>query len=311
MTQSPTISVVIPAYNAAAFVREAITSALAQTYSPLEILVIDDGSTDETSAVASGLGGIVRVIRQANRGEGGARNRGLDEARGELVAFLDADDRWLPQKLELQVRTFDDPNVVAAHTNYRNFGLHDEVHDVSGIPAAQRYAPESIACDVPIMPSSLMVRAGLPLRFPEWARAAVDVIYCLALVRHGRIALVPQPLLEYRRHARSMSSDSRFFIEAHRCLTRWLAENAGVISPEEAQAIGERWLGRLCELVERAQWQRNWQAADELQRHLRAFRSHPRVAECLRRRRWPRWMYAARDLLRGVYGARLRMPEAA
>jgi hypothetical protein len=228
-----------------------------------------------------------------------------------LVAFLDADDRWLPEMLEMQLRSFDDPTVVASHTNYRNFGLHDEVHDVSGIPAAQRYSPVSIACDVPIMPSSLMVRAGLPLRFPEWARAAVDVIYCLALVRRGRIALVPQPLLEYRRHARSMSSDSRFFIEAHRCLLRWLGENAGAISTEDAQVIGERWLGRLCELVERAQWQRNWQAVDELQRHLRAFRAHRQVADVLQRRRWPRWMYAARDLLRGVYGARLRMPEVA
>ncbi len=96
------ISVIIPAYNAARFVGEAIESVLAQTYPAGEIVVIDDGSVDETAAVASRYAG-VRVIRQENRGIGRTRNRGMGETTGELVAFLDADDLWLPAKLQRQV----------------------------------------------------------------------------------------------------------------------------------------------------------------------------------------------------------------
>ena len=96
----PTISVVIPAYNAAAFVSKAIESALAQTLRPLEIIVVDDGSTDDTAAVASHYP--VRVIRRPNGGPGTARNYAAARASGEWLAFLDADDLWLPEKLAKQ-----------------------------------------------------------------------------------------------------------------------------------------------------------------------------------------------------------------
>src|SRR4051812_13046945 len=99
----PTISVVIPCYNGALYLRETLESALAQNYAPLEILVVDDGSEDDSAAIAESCGAPVRVIRQPNQGESVARNRGIDEARGDWVAFLDADDLWEPEKLERQV----------------------------------------------------------------------------------------------------------------------------------------------------------------------------------------------------------------
>src|SRR5580700_8639860 len=98
-TTAPTISVVIPAYNAARFVGSAIESALAQTSTPLEVLVIDDGSRDDTAAVVQQYAAPVGLLRQSNGGPASARNHGVRVARGEWIAFLDADDTWLPQKL--------------------------------------------------------------------------------------------------------------------------------------------------------------------------------------------------------------------
>lgn len=101
MIERPLVSVVIPAFNAEAFVAEAIESALAQDYEPREVIVVDDGSTDRTSAVASSYP--VRCVTQPNGGQAAARNAGVAFCRGPLVAFLDADDLWMPGKLSGQV----------------------------------------------------------------------------------------------------------------------------------------------------------------------------------------------------------------
>ncbi len=97
------VSVIIPTYNRAAMLGAAIESTLTQTRLPGEIIVVDDGSTDDTSNVVGGFGNRVRCITQENRGVAAARNAGLAAAKGDLVAFLDSDDLWYPFKLELQV----------------------------------------------------------------------------------------------------------------------------------------------------------------------------------------------------------------
>lgn len=101
MTQ-PLISCIIPAYNAAAFLAEAIDSIVAQTYPSIEILVVDDGSTDATAAVMEGYGERIISLHQANAGPAAALNAGIRAARGELIAFLDADDVWVADKLARQ-----------------------------------------------------------------------------------------------------------------------------------------------------------------------------------------------------------------
>jgi glycosyltransferase involved in cell wall biosynthesis len=101
------ITVVIPTYNSGRFLVEAIDSALAQTLAPSEVIVVDDGSTDDTCERLRPYGGSVRLLAQENRGVSAARNLGVREARGGLIAFLDADDVWHPRKLELQVGVFE------------------------------------------------------------------------------------------------------------------------------------------------------------------------------------------------------------
>lgn len=95
---SITVSVVIPAYNAGEYLGRAIDSVLAQTQPAAEIIVVDDGSADNTADVAQGYGERIRFIQQENAGASVARNTGIEAAASEWIAFLDADDEWLPQK---------------------------------------------------------------------------------------------------------------------------------------------------------------------------------------------------------------------
>jgi glycosyltransferase involved in cell wall biosynthesis len=114
---NPTVSVVIPSYNSARFVGEAIESVLAQSYEGFELIVVDDGSTDNTrDVVARYTDPRVRYVYQENQERSAARNRGIREARGKYVAFLDADDLWLPKKLAEQVRLMESqPDVGLAY----------------------------------------------------------------------------------------------------------------------------------------------------------------------------------------------------
>jgi glycosyltransferase involved in cell wall biosynthesis len=103
MSAEPKISVIIPAYNAARFIRRTIDSVLAQSFSDYEIIIIDDGSTDDTAEIVKSCGDKVKYIYQKNAGDGPARNTGIAAAKGEWLAFLDHDDQWLPEKLQLQM----------------------------------------------------------------------------------------------------------------------------------------------------------------------------------------------------------------
>lgn len=96
-------SVVIPTYNREKTIQRAVDSVLAQTYQPIEVIVVDDGSTDGSLALLQGYGGRIRVLSQKNQGPGAARNTGIRAATGEVVGFLDSDDVWLPEKLSRQI----------------------------------------------------------------------------------------------------------------------------------------------------------------------------------------------------------------
>lgn len=102
----PAISVIIPTYNRAQLVEMAVQSVLAQTFRDYEVIVVDDGSTDETEAVVAGLGPQVRYLRRANQGPSVARNTGISAARGAYISFLDSDDVFRPQNLELLLEQF-------------------------------------------------------------------------------------------------------------------------------------------------------------------------------------------------------------
>jgi glycosyltransferase involved in cell wall biosynthesis len=122
----PFVSVIIPVYNGARFISEAIKSACMQNYDPIEIIVVDDGSTDDTSSIVQSFKDI-RYIYQPNQGVAAARNTGIHNSRGELIAFLDADDYWASNKLNLQVDCLlKHPNVgyiLGMQRNFLEYGI--------------------------------------------------------------------------------------------------------------------------------------------------------------------------------------------
>ena len=116
-SKRPLISVIIPTYNRGWVLKEAVDSVLAQEFNDFELIVVDDGSTDDTGKILAAYGPRITVLRQPNRGVSAARNRGIAEARGQLVSFLDSDDLWLPPKLLRQVDFFHtNPKAVICQT---------------------------------------------------------------------------------------------------------------------------------------------------------------------------------------------------
>lgn len=138
------ISVVIPAYNAGRFIRRTIDSVLAQTYRDFELIVVDDGSDDDTGEVVRTYGEKVRYIYQKNGGDGPARNAGIAAAKGEWIAFLDHDDEWLPNKLELQVALLErNPDLRWCGANFERSCL--DVRQAAG--DAEKLAQTMAGCD--------------------------------------------------------------------------------------------------------------------------------------------------------------------
>lgn len=132
MTREPRVSVIIPTHNCGAYIGDAIESVVAQTYAEYEIIVVDDGSTDDTKTALAPYVGRIHYLCQNNRGVSAARNAGIARARGEVVAFLDADDMWLPLKLELQLEALQGhPDVALCFTDFLEF-------DKSGVTMPSR-----------------------------------------------------------------------------------------------------------------------------------------------------------------------------
>ena len=138
MTMSPLVSVLVTNYNYAAFLREALDSALAQTYAPLEVVVVDDGSTDESAAVIAGYGNRIVPVLQSNRGQAAAFNAGFAASSGEIVCLLDADDRFLPGKVSRVAQALDPGEPVASC--FHSLDRIDE-HGDPLPPAARRLEP--------------------------------------------------------------------------------------------------------------------------------------------------------------------------
>src|SRR5215470_4562642 len=140
---APLISCIIPVFNGERYLREAVDSILQQGYRPLEIIVVDDGSRDGTAAVAASYGEQLTYLRQANAGPAAARNLGLSVARGEFIAFLDADDLWHPEKLACQMARFTArPELDLCLTHVQNFWtpeLQEQVRRFTNHPLAKPF----------------------------------------------------------------------------------------------------------------------------------------------------------------------------
>ncbi len=234
MRTAPRISVVIPAYNAAKFIARALASVQAQTVMPSEIIVVDDGSTDHTAMVVAALPGNVRLIRQANAGPAAARNHGAKLAEGDWIALLDADDAWLPTKLECQ----------SQYTNDNEIGI------IHALTCEDVHKPFPKPIDFPaiwqknwLVTSSVLIRRTAfeaVGRFDE-DRSLIsveDYNLWLRMTHAGwKIATVAEPLVEYTPAPDSLSGQIERF--AHAELAN-LARVAQVLNLESGHVARKR-----------------------------------------------------------------------
>jgi glycosyltransferase involved in cell wall biosynthesis len=215
----PAVSIVIPAYNHARFLKGTIESALAQTWRDYEIVVVDDGSKDDTPAVAAHFGDAIRYIRQANQGMAATRNTALRHATGDVISFLDDDDLWLPNYLATVMSYFQvDSTLAAAHTGYQ-LTSDEEGRDFPGhssrtVPSADLYATLIEGGFFP--PSSVSVRriildtVGF---FDEGLQGYADWELWLRICHEYKFIGIPEELVKYRIHAGGLSSNVQHMTE--------------------------------------------------------------------------------------------------
>jgi glycosyltransferase involved in cell wall biosynthesis len=159
---SPQVSIIIPTFNRAWSIKRAVDSVLAQDYQNIELIVVDDGSTDETPDQLASYGNTISRIRQKNKGVSAARNRGIAAASGRLIAFLDSDDYWLPQKLSTQVDFFlSHPDALICQTEetWIKNGRQMNPKKRHQKPSGMMFSPSLHLCL--ISPSAVMVRKEL------------------------------------------------------------------------------------------------------------------------------------------------------
>ncbi len=235
----PEISIIIPTYNRCWILRDAIDSALSQTFSSREVIVVDDGSTDATAALLSEYSDNITVIRQENRGVSAARNAGIAAARGKYIAFLDSDDMWMPEKLLRQQAFFlSQPGAVICQT--------DEIWIRNGVrvnpgrrhrkPSGMIFEPSLHLCLV--SPSAVMIRKDIlndTGGFNETYPACEDYDLWLRIGLYHPVYLIDRPLVIKRGgHDDQLSRNPG--LDRYRILSIANMLENHVLSPQQRQA---------------------------------------------------------------------------
>ena len=243
----PQISVVIPAYNRAELIGETIDSVLAQTFQDFEIIVVDDGSTDDTATVIASYGSLVQYLYQENAGQAAARNAGIRAAQGQHIALLDSDDLWLPPKLEKQVSCLLSADQCAwVYCDVERFGGRGErlagrrnrpSHPGGGWIARQLLLEGFVASPTPVVHRSVFADVGL-FQESKLIRNREDWDMWLRIAARYPAAYVPEVLARYRIHSASATqAESPWTV--HQSILA-VIERAVAFAPEVYGPVRER-----------------------------------------------------------------------
>jgi glycosyltransferase involved in cell wall biosynthesis len=224
----PLVSIVIPNYNCGEFISECLISAINQTYPNKEIIVIDDGSTDDSVHVLSIFKDQIHLIQTTNRGAAAARNLGISMAKGEFIAFLDSDDSWELDKISLQIKKMIDENcdLVYCSANVVTQGesvkkVNVAEYDGDCYPYFLRFPTKAIiilGCSGAVIRSSRIESSGM---FDEtFAGSAEDWDFFRRYCKGAKVGFISDPLFNYRRHIASVS---------HRPVSDWYYGNVRAV----------------------------------------------------------------------------------
>lgn len=262
----PIVSVVMPVYNVEAYVAEAIDSVLGQTFIDFELIIVDDGGNDRSLEICHRYSDPrLRIIHQANRGLAGARNTGILEAQGHYIAFLDSDDRWLPEKLALHVIHLDNnPSIGVSFAPSRFIDAHGKPMRLMQKPKLEGITPADIFCrnpigngSTPVLRRSALERVafvhpeerGRLCYFDESLRQSEDIEMWLRLAIAGdvKFAGIAPVLTEYRVSGGGLSSQVVRQYQTWQGVVERLASYAGEFVEhyiDRARAYQLRYLAR-------------------------------------------------------------------
>ena len=244
------VSVVIPVYNSEQYITECIDSALTQTYQNIEIIIVDDGSTDNTVNIISEYNNeLIKLFHQKNTGSGAARNHGIEQASGTWIAFLDADDIWLPDKLQKQLEHCSDLDW--SHTDLYLHGdvypRHTKTTELtpkhSGFILKNLLVENSIGTSSVIIKKEILQKLGA---FNTDLRALQDWDLWLRVAAENQICYVDEPLVYYRVHSSSVSRNVRKTLPYHLNLIKNVFSQNGLA--RDLQELKHEALSRSCHI---------------------------------------------------------------
>lgn len=268
-----TVSVVIAAYNRADLIGETLRSILGQTLPPLEVLVVNDGSTDATGEVVRGFGDPVREIAIANSGQMVALNRGVAEARGAFVAFCDSDDLWLPGHLASALRVWEvAPEATATYANFRLVrdgawssetkfdqapaGFWDgmEILEAGRLGLFREPMVRRLIAFQPLFVSSLVARTDAFRRIGGWDEGVnrwvgQDFATALRIAEHPPIGIALEPTVGIRKHGGNFSGDAQAMTLGDAKILEHVLQTRPSLLPH-AEAIGRSILARRVDALE-------------------------------------------------------------
>lgn len=292
--QKPKVSVIIPVYNGEKYISAAIESVLIQSYKNIEVVVIDDGSTDDTFEKIKPFLPHIRYIYQENSGVSNARNNGILNSKSELVSFLDHDDVWFPDKIKKQV------NYLLCHPDEKfvHCGVKYINHEGSDINPAGYWGNltftgeveniEEIIMHFAMLPSAMMIKKEVfdevGLFNPEFVNCeGYDL--CLRIALKHKLCFINEPLVLYRLHDSNTSSNFiRFDFFIIKTLESFLGQHPDICRKIGRKKINMRLYNIYYEMAENCKWLKNYTEAKRY--YWKAYKTYPLNINCLNKYFW-------------------------
>ena len=268
---TPLISVILPTFNRAGVLPRAIDSVLAQSYKSIELIVVDDGSTDDTRQVLERYGNKLICIKQHNRGVSAARNTGIRISKGKYLAFIDSDDKWMESKLEEQVRYFNNyeqDNLALVCTDI-------DIIDIKGTHhKRRRFMPRNSSCVLDVVDvfrdpylglPTVMIRADLVNKdsvFDESLNSAEDIDLYLRLMVNRKAGYIHKKLVDVYQSSNSLSASITSYDDNIRVITGFLKQHKELFVGYESE-INQLMHGVFMDYAKTLLWKKKSRASRE------------------------------------------------